>query len=89
MRPRHRIDAGADIGRKRRGLSRGHIDMNGHVLRRGRQPALGGVAQFLERMQPLFVGVDQQDKNGAGRSTASSASVIIPSLPFLVRVQVS
>ena len=52
----HRLDAGANVGRKRRHLSRLHVDMEGHVLRRGGEPAFGRMAQFLERMQPLLVG---------------------------------
>ena len=61
--PRHgrmavhdRLNAGANVGRKRRGLSRIHVDMDGHVFRGGGEPAFGGVAQFLERVQALFVG---------------------------------
>ena len=63
MRVHQRLDAGADIRRKGRGFSRIHVDVNGHVFRRGGQPALAGMAQFLERVQSLFVGADQQDRD--------------------------
>ena len=45
-----RLDAGADIGRKRRDLARLHVDVERHVLRCRGKPAFGGVAQFLERV---------------------------------------
>ncbi len=68
-------DAGADIGRKRRGLARVHVDMNGHVFRSGRQPAFGGVAQFLKGVQPLFVGADQQDRDLHGIAEMNFAQI--------------
>ena len=77
---RHGLDAGANIRRKRRGLSRGHVDVNGHVFRGGGQPALGGVAQFLEGVQPLFVRVDQQDRNLHGIAEVNLAQ--IPHMAF-------
>ena len=63
MGVRHSLDAGANIRWKRCGLSRRHVDMNGHIFRSGGKPAFGGVAQFLKGMQPLFVGGDQQDRD--------------------------
>ena len=38
---------GNEIG-KRRGLSRHHVDVQGHVFGRGRQPAFFGVKQLLD-----------------------------------------
>ena len=73
-----RSDACAHIRRKWRGLSRGHVDVNGHVFRCRGQPAFGGMAQFLEGMQPLFVGGDQQDRNLHG-----IAEVNLPQIPHV------
>ena len=55
MRIHHRLDAGANVRREGRHLPRLHVHMERHVFRGGGDPAFGGVAQFLERMQPLLV----------------------------------
>src|SRR6185312_14987797 len=49
-------DAGADVGREGGDLAHAHVDMDGHVLRGGREPAFARMAQLLEGVQALFVG---------------------------------
>src|SRR5262252_732246 len=71
----NRADARADIGRKRRGLPRGHIDMHGHVLRGRRQPAVFGVTQLLEGVQPLLVRAEQPDRYLHGMAEMDLAQV--------------
>ena len=74
MRIHHRLDAGANVGRKRRDLSRLHVHMERHVFRGGGEPAFGGVAQFLERVQPLLIGdltdkpKSERDRRGESRA---------------------
>ena len=76
MRIHDRLDAGANIGRKRRDLSRLHVHMERHVFRRGGEPAFGRVAQFLERVQPLLIGdltdkpKSERDRRGGSRANS-------------------
>src|ERR1700756_2431508 len=56
--PRVRVGHGAnarlDVGREGRGLAHGHVDMDRHVLRSGREPAIGRVTQLLKGVKPLL-----------------------------------
>src|SRR5579872_2469445 len=59
MRGFHLGKARGDMVRKWNGLARRHVDMQRHVLRRGREPALLGMVQLLEIMQPLGIEIEE------------------------------
>jgi hypothetical protein len=55
----HLGEGSRDVGGEGRGLAGRYVNMQRHVLGGGRHPALGGVKQLLEEMQPLGVVVEE------------------------------
>ena len=70
----HFGEASDDLGRKRRGFLRLHVDVQRHVFRRRRHPALGRVEQLLEVVHALGVVVQAgstritEETNGAKKT---------------------
>ena len=64
----HDLQIGNDFGRKGHHFAGIQADMQCHIFRAGRQPALAGVMQFRPEMNALAVIIDQLDGGAGGHA---------------------